>query len=100
MDQTSLLSDLGLGELSPEDQAIVVEKMTEAVLKRIVSEFLSELSPEEIQEFNSISEEASPEEVETFFRSHIPDHDARVDRIVSEFKSEMKASLDSLTNQD
>ncbi len=93
MNSTSLLSDLGLGNLSQEDQVLIAEKMTEALLKRIVSELLDELSSEQLAEFEQFSEESAPEEVEGFFRSRISDYDSRVDRIIEEFKEEMRASL-------
>lgn len=95
----SLLSDLGLGELSEEDQVLIAEKMTESILKRIVSEFLNELSPEDLKEFENLSDEAIPEEVEGFFRSRISDHDTRITKIIEEYKDEIKGSLESIDNE-
>lgn len=96
MNSTSILSDLGLGDLSSEDQAIIAEKMTEAILKRVVTEFMNELSPEDLEEFNDLSENASSEEVEDFFRSRVSDHDAKVEKVIEEFKLEMHASLNDV----
>lgn len=98
MNPTSPFSDLGLGNLPPDDQELIVEKMTESVLKRVISEFLNDLSPEDLEEFESFSDGATPDDIEDFFRSRFPDHDERVQKILEEFKLEMRESLAELDN--
>lgn len=98
MNQPSLLSDLGLDSLSPEDQALITEKITEAVLKRIVSSSIHMLSEEQLEEFSSLPDDASADEVEGFFRTNIPDYDAHVERVIREFKSDVLSELGESAN--
>lgn len=94
MNQTSLLADLGLDSLPPEDQALIAEKITEAVLKRVVSSSIHMLSEEQLEEFSSLPDDASADEVEDFFRTRISDYDTHVDRVIQEFKGDLLSELE------
>lgn len=96
MDHSSLFSELGLDALPEEDQVVIAEKMTEALLKRVIAELLDELTEEQIAEFDNLPEDSSPEDFESFFRNRVTNYDAQIERIVEEFKEEIRSELANL----
>ena len=93
----TLMKDLGLAKL-PEDKKIgLINAMTESVLKRITIEVLTRLSDADQEKLASFEKNPpKPEEVEAFLKSKIPDYANIQERVVREFKEEMKSTMHML----
>ena len=93
----NLMQELGLAEL-PEDKKIsLLSAMTESVLKRITVEVLSRLSDEDQSKLLSLENTApDPQEIEKFLKAKIPDYDQIQNKVLQEFKEEMKSTMDIL----
>ena len=87
-----LVKDLGIDTLSQDKQSELIIKMTEVLLKRIFLETMEKLGENGRKEYEKISEgenQASPEQVEAFFKEHISDYDEMVQKVIADFKAEM-----------
>jgi len=87
-----LVKDLGIDTLSKDKQNDLIIKMTEVLLKRIFLETMEKLGESGRQEYEKISEgenQATPEQVEAFFKEHITDYDQMVQKVITDFKAEM-----------
>jgi hypothetical protein len=88
-----LIKDLGIDTLSKEKQNELVIKMTEVLLKRIFLETMDKLGDQGREEYEKISQEdATPEQMEAFFKDKIKDYDKIVEGIIEEFKAEMMSA--------
>lgn len=96
---TNIIKELGLDELPENAQAEILTKMGEVVLKEISVKVLSRLSDSDLEEFEKVREEGSPEEVEKFLRAKVDDFDKLVENTVDEFKEEFKANVKKLKEQ-
>ena len=92
----NIIKELGLGELPEKDQAEILTKMTESVLKRIAVNVLEKLSDADRQEFEKLQESASPEEIDAFLKSKVADYEQMAQKTVVEFKDEIKESINNL----
>ncbi|MFZ5981952.1 MAG: DUF5663 domain-containing protein [Patescibacteria group bacterium] len=92
--QKKLIEELGLSELPIEKQAELLEKMSEAVLKRIFVETLEKLNEEDKKSYAEMVErQDSPEEVDVFLKEKIPNYEGFVQGIINEFKEAMKKEV-------
>lgn len=92
--QKTLLDELGLSNLPQEKQEELVMKMTEVLLKRIFIETLEKLKEPDQEEYaKMIEEKASPDEVEKFLNEKISNYDQVFEKIVADFKEEMKKGV-------
>lgn len=90
---SGLIKDLGIDTLSKDKQNELIIKMTEVLLKRIFLETMEKLGEHGREEYEKITEgEATPEQMEAFFKNNIKDYDGMVQGIVEEFKAEMMTS--------
>lgn len=94
--ENNIINELGLDKLPKETQVEVLSKMMQSVLKRITVEVLERLSEEDRSEFEKLQENAKPEEFDAFLSVKIDDYDGLINRVVSEFKDEMKSSMDGI----
>jgi len=94
--QQNIIKELGLEELSKEDQDEIVTSMSESVLKRIAVNVLEKLSDADRGEFEKLQETASPEQIDDFLKSKIENYEQIVNDTVIEFKNEMKESINKL----
>lgn len=86
-----LVVDLGLDRLSPEKQEALLLKMGEALTKRIFIDTMEKLGESGMAEYEKLMDNnPSQEDVEAFLTNKIPDYDAFVEKIVEDFKVEMK----------
>jgi hypothetical protein len=91
--QEKLIAELGLERMSQEKQEELLGQMTEAVIQRIVMESMQKLSDADRESYSKmIDEGADPEKIDDFLTSRIPDYPDVVERIIGEFKEEMKES--------
>lgn len=89
--QKTLIDELGLGSLSQEKQDKLMIKMTEVVLKRIFVKAMEKLSEAEQEEYSKlIDQDVEPDQLETFLKEKISNYDEMVQKIIEDFKKEMK----------
>ena len=88
-----LIKDLGIDTLSEDKQNELIIKMTEVLLRRIFLETMEKLGEKGREEYEKITQgEATPEQMEAFFKNNIKDYDEMVRGIIAEFKIEMMQS--------
>jgi len=88
--QKSLIEELGLGNLSQEQQDELLAKMGDVLFKRILLETLEVLSDEDQKTFGEMVDmKKSAEEVEEFLKSKIENYDDFVKKVTENFKNEM-----------
>lgn len=86
-----LLKEMGADGMGREEKDSLVAKMTELLLKRIFIDTMEKLSVQDQKDFEEmIDKGSSQEEVAGFLRGKIADYDAMVQKIVVDFKEEMK----------
>ncbi len=96
MDQDSqvkkiILNEFGLSDLPKDKQDELLIKITEAVLKRIFLETMEKLSEQGQQEYeNMIANGAAPRQMEEFLKANISNYETLVQKVIEEFKNEMK----------
>jgi uncharacterized protein YaaW (UPF0174 family) len=94
----SLLDELGLSGIPKEKQEQLVIKMTEVLLKRIFIETLEKLDDKSQEEYaEMVKNNPTPEELEKFLSIHISDYDEMVNKIIENFKEEMKKNTEGET---
>ncbi len=92
--QQSIMDELGLGDLPQAKQEELLIKMTEVILKRMFVETMDKLSEQDQDEYaHLIDNQAAPEEVENFLKSKISNYDEMLQKIVTDFKEEMKKEI-------
>ena len=92
--QKTLLEELGLSNLPQDKQDELLIKMTEVLLKRIFLETMEKLGDEGMKEYDKMVEEgATAEQLEEFFKSKITNYDTMVQKVIEEFKGEMKKEV-------
>lgn len=90
----ALLEEMGIADLPEDQQNELIDKMTEAVLKRMLLVVLEKLNDEDRASFEAmIDKEAAPEEVNSFLQEKIPDYEQLAAKVVNEFKEEMKKEI-------
>lgn len=95
MDQAQIkkaLSDeLGISNLPEDKQEDLIIRMTELLLKRIFIETMDKLDEEGRDKYEKLSEGgADPRQIEEFLKSRISDYEEMVQKIIVNFKGEMK----------
>lgn len=82
-------------EQIPEDKRDeLLEKMGEALLKRVFLATMDKIGEEGIKEYEALLDrEAKQDEIEAFFESKIPGYDVFVREVATEFKEEMTKNL-------
>lgn len=92
--QNDLLKDLGLSDLPREKQAELVVRMTEVLLKQIFLETMDRLKDEGKVIFEKMTRElASQEDIEKFLKEKISNYDAMLEKIIADFKEDMKKGI-------
>ena len=69
--------------------------MTEVILKRIFLETMEKLDDQGKDEYQKLAEgeNATPEQMEEFLKSKIANYDELVQKVVDEFREEMKSDV-------
>ncbi len=98
LDQTELREELIKAfhlEQIPEDKRDeLLEKMGEALLKRVFLATMEKIGDEGIQEYEGLlDKEAKQDEIEAFFEKKIPGYNVFVREVAEEFKDEMAKNL-------
>ena len=90
----NLMAELGLSDLAQDKQEALMIKMTEVILKRMFLETMERLGEADQTAYEQmISMQAGPAEVEKFLRSKIENYDQMLEKVVNDFKQEMKKGV-------
>lgn len=86
-----LITEFSLSVLPPEKQDEVISQMTEVLMKRIFVDTMEKLGETGMDEYEKLLER-KPEQaqIEEFLKGKIPDYERMVEKIVADFKVEMK----------
>lgn len=89
--QKALSDELGISNLPQDKQEDLIIKMTELLLKRIFIETMDKLDEKGRDEYEKLTEEeVAPRQLEEFLKSRIGDYEEMVQKIIVNFKEEMK----------
>jgi len=92
--QKTLLEELGLSNLPQDKQDELLIKMTEVLLKRIFLETMEKLGEQGMKEYDKMTEGgATAEQLEEFFKTKIANYETMVQKVIEEFKEEMKKEI-------
>ena len=94
--QQSIIDELGLSDLPPDEQVKLLTQMTESLLKRITIKVLEQLSETDRAEFEKIQDTGDVAKTDEFLKAKIANYDGVVEQVVAEFKEEMKANIETL----
>ena len=85
------IKEFHLENVPAEKQDELLEKMGEALLKRIFLETMEKIGDEGVAEYEALLEtQAKQDEIDAFFESRIPGYNVFVRDIVEDFKSDIK----------
>jgi hypothetical protein len=89
--QKELLEELGLSSLPPDKQEELLIKMTEVLLKRIFIETMERLNEADREMYEKmVDEKSEPEKIGEFLKEKVLNYDEMVQKIIIDFKEEMK----------
>ena len=89
--QQELVEELGLSSLPQDKQEELLIKMTEVLLKRIFVETMEKLSDTDRETYEKmVDENTDPEKIGAFLKEKVYDYDGMVEKIILDFKEEMK----------
>lgn len=90
--QEDILHELGLENLPEDKQKELIGKMTETIMKKIFLETLDKLNDADKEIYaKMIDEKVSPEDVDKFLAEKIPDYEQMLQKIIVDFKEEIKS---------
>lgn len=92
----NIIKEFGLEELPDKEREDVLERITESALKRITINLLKELSDDDMEKFEEISGEGSPEEIDSFLKSKVGNYEEIIKNTIMKFKNDIKESINSL----
>lgn len=85
------IQELGMENLAPEKKEELINLMTETLLGKIFTEVVGQLEEADQAVYGQMLEEKkSEEEIEDFIKTKIPDYETLVEKIIEDFKEEMK----------
>jgi hypothetical protein len=89
--QKELMEELGLSNLPLDKQNEILIKMTEVLLKRIFVETMERLSDVDRDAYEKmVDEKIDPEKIGEFLKEKVLNYDGMVQKIIVDFKEEMK----------
>lgn len=89
--QDEFVKEFHLEQVPKEKQDELLEKMGEALLKRIFLETMEKIGEQGVTEYEALLDaQAKQEDIDAFFESKIPGYNSFVSDIVKDFKEEMK----------
>lgn len=85
------IQELGMENLAPEKKEELVNLMTETLLQKIFVQVVDRLTEADQETYGQMLEEKkSEEEIEAFLKEKISDYDVFLEKIIEEFKEEMR----------
>lgn len=93
----NIIKELGLDDLSVEEQEKLLEEMAEIVYKKILLRVVNRLSEEEIAELNNLLDKKDYEKVNSYIEEKIPDFMEIFKQEIETFQEEIikKSVLDN-----
>jgi hypothetical protein len=87
----NLAEELGFGAVSDEKKVELIAQMGEVLIKRIMLETFDRLGDVGVDEYEKLMEGGADEvKLKAFLDMKIPGYDMVVDKVVANFKEEMK----------
>lgn len=94
--QQTIIDELGLTDLPQDKQEQLLIKMTEVLLKRIFLETMEKLDEKGREEYQRMIEGgADAQQVEQFLTSQISEYQQVVEKVIADFKEEMKGDFNN-----
>jgi hypothetical protein len=92
--QKRLVEELGLSDLPKDKQEELLIKMTEVLLKRIFVETMERLNDVDRETYEKMMDEnGDQEKISVFLREKVYNYDEMVEKIIFDFKKEMKEAI-------
>jgi len=93
-----LLSAAGLNELPSDMKDEYSERLGVEVNRRIGLAMMEVLDEKALEGFNALmeKEDVGPADAQDFFRKHVPDYEARIQKTLEDFTKEFVASAEQL----
>lgn len=88
--KADLVKEFGLETLPEAKQQELLDMMTETVMKQIFLALGEKMGDEGADEFDVLMKEGNQEKIEAFIKRFVPDPDAFVKGIVTEFRDAVK----------
>lgn len=86
-----LAKELGIEKLPVEEQERLIDMTTETLLQEIYIQTIEKLGEADGKEYEALMDrEGSETETAAFLRTHIPEYDNFVAKIIMDFKRDMK----------
>jgi hypothetical protein len=86
---TSLITDLGLDDLGQEEKDELIQKLAETLQNRLFSTVMQELTDEEKDELNRLSEDSNNERINEYIKEHVPDLEIITGQVYEDFKKDL-----------
>lgn len=88
------IEELGIESLPAEQQEELLAKMSEALIKDIMVRTLERLGDADKEAYSGmLDQNTSPEEMDKFLKEKIPDYEEFIQKIITDFKEEMKNNI-------
>ena len=84
-----LIKELGLENLSVDEQEKLVSDMSEVVYKRVLLRVVEKLSDEEATELNNLFEKGNMEKIDQYLRDRVPDFASILRKEIEKYQEEM-----------
>lgn len=95
--ENDIITLLGLQNLPPEEQQMLVAKMSDVIMERVTLRILDALSPEDKKAFDAlIAQNAAPERVEEFLQGKVKDLEAIRTAEILRFKQDLADDVEAL----
>ena len=94
--EAGFLKELGLDDLPIDRQVELLDLMTRTVLNRMTVQIYKKLDDREIRAFEKLKDAKYPEKIHQFLRGKIKGYDQMVEKVVADFKQDIKNDLKNL----
>ncbi len=84
-----LIKELGLENLSVDEQEKLVSDMSEVVYERVLLRVVEKLSDEEATELNNLFEKGNMEKIDQYLRDRVPDFASILKKEIEKYQEEM-----------
>lgn len=92
--QKKIVEELGISDLSKDQQQELIVKMTEVILKRIFLSTMEKLGANDQEKYQGMIENnADSKEIDEFLKEKIENYDKMTEEIIQNFKMELKEGL-------
>lgn len=93
---SAFLADVGLGELSDEDQASLLAVLAESLELRVGTALAGLLTEDQLSEFELLMDQGDGTAAETWLTNAIPDYKQAVRAALEDLKAELRLKSDEI----